>query len=321
MEQTCIDNGKLKDFSIYSYDEKFVPDVNIVLNEHNHHYFYQQYNGYKIAYVVWESTKFDDNFFERMLYFDELWVPSNWQKECIIQQGYSKNKVKVITEGVDTQIFYPEKVDLLEDYKDNRFKFLLFGRWEYRKATKEIIETFLKTFDKDEPVDLIVSVDNLYSIDGMNSTEERLKHYGFEDDRIKIKSFVSREDYIKYMKTGHVFLSCSRGEGWNLPLIEAMSCGIPAIYSNWSGQLEFAKGFGHPVKVIGEKLANFSGVDIPGNYCEPDFNDLSKKIRSVYENYSIFINKSLKESKIIRQNFNWKVAAEKAYKIINNIKI
>ena len=30
------------------------------------------------------------------------------------------------------------------------------------------------------------------------------------------------------MKNGHVFLSCARSEGWNLPLIEAMACGTPA---------------------------------------------------------------------------------------------
>ena len=43
---------------------------------------------------------------------------------------------------------------------DGRFKFFLAGRWDYRKSTKEIIETFLTTFDKNEPVDLIVSIDN-----------------------------------------------------------------------------------------------------------------------------------------------------------------
>ena len=35
----------------------------------------------------------------------------------------------------------------------------------------------------------------------------------------------------------------------NLPLIEAMACGTPSIYSNCSGQLEFAKGKGLPVKI------------------------------------------------------------------------
>ena len=123
-----------------------------------------------------------------------------WYDIDLIEQGYPSERVKVVPEGVHKDIFYPEKVNLLDDYNDGRFKFLLFGRWDYRKSTTEIIETFLKTFDKDEPVDLIASIDNPFSVDGMGSTDERLKHYGFEDDRIKIKSFVSREDYIKMGK-------------------------------------------------------------------------------------------------------------------------
>jgi len=327
VEQSLWENEELKDFPIYSYDENFIPDVNIVLVESNHYYMYHQYNGYKIAYVVWESTRFPDDQFNNLLSFDQLWVPSTWQKECAIEQGYPPERVKVVPEGVHKDIFYPEKVDLLDDYNDGRFKFLLFGRWDYRKSTIEIIETFLKTFDKDEPVDLIASVDNPFSVDGMNSTEERLKHYGFEDDRIKIKSFVSRGDYIKYMKTGHVFLSCARSEGWNLPLIEAMACGIPSIYSEWGGQLEFTKGLGYPVKVIEERPYNIGEGKTfndgegyyDGNYCEPDYNDLSKVMRDVYENYKDYRINSLIESEIIRRNFNWNKAAEKGYEILKEI--
>jgi len=141
----------------------------------------------------------------------------------------------------------------MKDYKDGRFKFILFGRWDYRKSTKEIIESFLKTFNSDEPVDLIVSIDNPFgkSLDGMETTEERLEFHGLKDKRIKIVHFPSREDYVKYLKSGHVFLSCARSEGWNLPLIESMACGTPSIYSNCSAQLEFAEGKGLPVKVKG----------------------------------------------------------------------
>ena len=74
-------------------------------------------------------------------------------------------------------------------YKDNRFKFILFGRWEYRKSTPEIIAAFLKTFKPEEPVDLILAVDNAdYAVDGMKTTEERLNHYNFKDNR-SIKLF------------------------------------------------------------------------------------------------------------------------------------
>jgi glycosyltransferase involved in cell wall biosynthesis len=293
--------------------------IEIVLSETNHHYYHclDKYKGFKIAYNVWESTKYSDDFFEILKEFDQFWCPSEWQKECIIKQGYPENKVFVVPEAVDGSIFNPAKLNYnLDLYKDNRFKFILIGRWEYRKSTKEIIETFLQTFNKNEPVDLILAVDNQdYSVDGMKTTEERLLYYGLNDDRLKVQHFLERQDYINYLRNGHVFLSCSRSEGWNLPLCESMACGTPSIYSNCSAQLEFAKGKGHPVNILGEKPIP-NGV---GNYYEPDFDDLKKIMRDVYTNYWEYKNKALEDSIIIRSKFSWENAANIAFEILNNI--
>jgi autotransporter strand-loop-strand O-heptosyltransferase len=317
--------GKLSDYNIYPDKSKeFFPDVNIVLSETNHHIFYHDYIGPKIAYNVWESTLQPEEFFNELLKYDEIWVPSKWQRECTINQGANPDKVKVVPEGVDIHTFFPEEVGKLEQYNDGRFKFLLFGRWDYRKSTKEIIETFLKTFSPDEPVDLIVSIDNMWGeeMDGYKTTEERLEGYGLTDPRIKMIHFPTREDYIKYLKTGHVFVSCARSEGWNLPLIEAMACGTPSIYSECSAQMEFAEGRGIPVKIVGEKPANandygrYTMSELPGNYYEPDFEDLSKKMRFVYENYNECKLKAIQDSIEIHQNFSWERIGQIGYNTI-----
>ena len=326
-QTVLVENKKRKDVPIYQkYGKDFKYDVNLVLSETNHHYFYDEYMGPKIAYNVWESTLQPQGFFNKLLQFDELWVPSKWQKECSIEQGFEEERVKVVPEGVDVDTFFPEEVEPLDTYKDGRFKFLLFGRWDYRKSTKEVIQTFLNTFNKDEPVDLVVSIDNRWGeqMDGFKTTKERLENYNLIDDRIKQLSFTSREDYIKYLKTGHVFLSCARSEGWNLPLIESMSCGTPSIYSECSGQLEFAEGRGIPVRIDSEKSANsndygrYTMSDLPGNYYEPDFNHLSEVMRDVYDNYKTYKEKSLKESIEIREQFNWNKVAEIGLNTIND---
>jgi len=317
-QRLWVEDGKMEDFTIYPSEEKeFFHDFNIVLNETNHHLYYEKYIGPKIAYNVWESTRQPEVFFNKLLEFDEIWVPSEWQKECTIEQGADPDKVKVVPEGVDVHTFYPETVDLLDEYKDGRFKFLLMGRWDYRKSTKEIIETFLKTFSPDEPVDLVVSIDNMWGeeMDGFKTTEERLQNYNLINPRVKIIHFPSREDYIKYLKTGHVFVSCARSEGWNLPLIEAMACGTPSIYSECSAQMEFAKGKGLPVKIVGEKPANendygrYKMSELPGNYYEPDFEDLSRVMRDAYLNYKTYKEKSVEESIDLRDKFSWEKIA------------
>ena len=320
-EQILWNNdGSRSNYKIYPNKSKeFLHDLNIVLCETDHHLFYDNYNGPKIAYNVWETTKQPENFFNKLKEFDELWVPSKWQRDVTIAQGYDPDKIKVVPEGVDTSVFYPETTTH-ELTSDGRFKFFLAGRWDYRKSTKEIIDTFLKTFNKDEPVDLIVSIDNPFSGDGLETTENRLKYYGLEDERVKVIHFPSREDYVKILKSCHVFLSCARSEGWNLPLIEAMACGIPSIYSNCSGQLEFATGKGIPVNILGEKPASDSSYnhfnEYAGNYYEPDFEDLSKKIKLAYEFNNDLKKNAIEDSSKIREQFSWEKIGEIGHKTI-----
>lgn len=290
------------DFPLYNYDGKFKPDVHIILMETDHHYFYDNYDGYKIAYNVWETTRYPDHFFKRLFYFDEVWVPTQWQFNCLVEQGYPKDRIFVVPEGVDIETFKP----IEEIPKKDKLRFLLFGRWDYRKATGEILQTFTETFKgMEDKVEMICSIENPYPNDGLNSTEERLKKYNIDPTLLKIVNFPPREDYVKYLQEGDVFVSCARSEGWGLPLCEAMSCGTPSIYSNWGAQLEYAENKGIPVNILGLKPANFERKDFTGDYCEPDFNDLREKLLDVYQYYNDFKRSALLEATEIHENFTW----------------
>lgn len=314
-------SGKHENFPLYvNYPNAGQFTVNIVLNDTNHNYFYEDYEGPKIAYNVWETTRQPNDFFERLKKFDQVWVPTEWQKKCTVAQGIKREKVKVVPEAVDVNKFKP----LNKTWNDDKFKFLVFGRWEYRKSTKEIIETFINTFKNIDNVELVLSVDNPFSNDGMSSTEERLDYYGLKDEKIKVIHFPSENEYIEYLQKGHVFVSCARSEGWNLPLIEAMACGTPSIYSNWGGQLEFAEGKGIPVDilylkdaVVGEGYSDV--VRLSGKYCEPDFNDLGRKMMDVYNNYKTYKERALIESDIIRSTFTWDNVANVAVEYLREL--
>jgi len=298
----------------------FTQDIDIILMDMHHKYFFDTYNApIKIAYTVWESTELGQGFFNQLLKFDYLWVVTQWHKDMIIKQGYPEDRVFVVNEGVDSTFFTPNET------QNENFKYLFFGRWDYRKAVPEIIQSFLKAFPNNDKVELVLSADNPYSVDGLSSTEERLDKYGFSDDRIKVLHFPSRAEYVNYIKSGNVLITCARSEGWNIPLIEAMAAGTPAIYSDWGAQLEFAKGLGNPIRIAMELPANigrdlgFAG-DTPGLYAEPDFADLQRVLLDCYDNYQERKESALNEAKIIRDNFNWSKVTKDAFGILQKIK-
>jgi FkbM family methyltransferase len=300
------------DEAMYGYKWDYTPDVHIVLAETNNYYFYDNYEGYKIAYNVWESTRYPDEFFKRLFYFDEVWVPTQWQFDCLVEQGYPEHKISIVPEGVDIQTFKPIK----DIPKKEKFRFLYFGRWDYRKGTTEVLKTFGDVFAGRADVELIASVENPYPYDGMNTTEERVDFHKINTENIKFIKFTPREDYIKYLQEGDVFVSCARSEGWNLPLIEAMACGTPSIYSNWGGQLEFANNKGLPVKISHMRPANIEHKNFPGEYCEPDWEDLGKVMLDAVEEHKNNKILAVVDAEDLHKNFNWDNVAKIACKLL-----
>lgn len=305
--------------------------IHLVLMETNHYYFYHDYEGPKIAYNVWESTRQPEHFFRRLLEYDQLWVPTEWQKQVSIEQGYPEDRVKVVPEGVDGNKFHPyesedERKKILEKYgiPEDAFVFMIFGRWDYRKATKEMIESFLNVFEDMENVYLVASIDNPFPADGFSTTEERMDHYGFNHDKIKILHFPPNEEYIKWLQLGDVFVSCSRSEGWNLPLIESIACGCVTICSDYGAQLEFADEVSHKVNIKEMKKPKevfmFRDSDVPGYWAEPDFKHLEKVMMDCYENHENNKEKALIQSEVIRDKFSWENAAKKASEYLEKFK-
>ena len=132
----------------------------------DHHYYYQDYDKFRVGYTVWETTEYPDKIFSINKKLRSTLGCFTMAKRLYCKTRYDKEKVKVVPEAVNSKVFYPNDKSTLPEYKDKRFKFILFGRWDYRKSTKEIIEAFLDEFDKNEKVDLVLSIDNVFAKDG-----------------------------------------------------------------------------------------------------------------------------------------------------------
>lgn len=308
--QTCSSEKGDVDLPIYNGIKNFINDYDIVLVDCHHQYYNDNYSGKKIFYNVWEKITYSDDFFQKLKTADQVWVPSYWQYECLIKQGFPRQQVKIVPEGIDPNELFPE------DLQNNElFTFLVLGKWEKRKSTKEIVKAFVELFGNNNKVQLLLSCSNNFPDDGHKSTKQRLEEINANCQNIKIIDFQERPEVVKMIKSSHVFLSCARSEGWNLPLIESLACGIPSIYSNCSGQLQFAKGLGIPVEVHGEILDQ---NDPMFGYYNPDYNDLKKKMLEIYNSYEFYKQKALKDSDFIRTNFTWEKAAKIAVDHLTN---
>lgn len=326
-QQTLWEDGRLKDFKLSGYDNSFIPDIHIIMTEANHHYHFQNYGKPVIAYFPWETTKLYQNFLDRLQKFEGIWVPSEWQKQVLVESGIDNNKISVVNEGVDPNKFYP-----INKERDGKLRILHIGPWEYRKSTYEIIKTFVKLFENNDDVELRLSIHSKINSE-YDTPENTFKKYGLPIlKNIVFLDTLSEDEYVKEIQNTDLYLSCSRSEGWNLPLIQALACNIPSIYSKCSGQLEFTnEDAGIGIDIVGQypatrklKVNNVDWCwdvygDYPGDLYEPNYKQLEDEIFNFYHSYKkgkTYPN----TSNVIHKNYDWNVISIKTNEILKKYK-
>ena len=156
-------------------------------------------------------------------------VPSISTKNDLIKfYKTEENKIAVIPEGVDREVFVPssEKSPMAEPY------ILFIGRIEERKNISMLIKAFELLCKENTPINLILIGKQGYGYDKIKEQIDSLSPKVKE--RIHELGYLPDDEKIKYLQGATVFAFPSLYEGFGLPILEAMACGVPVISSNTS---------------------------------------------------------------------------------------
>ena len=133
------------------------------------------------------------------------------------------------------------------------FVFLTSFEWGERKEPWLLLKAFSETFSAADPVRLLCKVMNR---NGALILKEEIGRIGLSPAGGKI-SWLFNLEFPHYQlaslyRSADAYISVSRGEGWDMPLMEAMACGLPAIATDWGAHTEFVHaGIAYPLAVKG----------------------------------------------------------------------
>lgn len=223
--------------------------------------------------ISWLAVDGKNQDFEGLDKFDHHIVWTEFGKEEIVQSlddilttrkitvdiSFETNpdKVSVVPLGVDTNTFYPiprseiDRIEILAKYFNFPFatpitseSFIIgfVGLNQHRRRIDLIISSFagwMRTGKYDAYLYLKVGSNNLKS--GIN-IRSLSRYYGIED-RVIINEYtgLSDSDMRSIYNCFDLFISCAQGGGWELPILEAMACGVPCIVpqggalGSWTG--------------------------------------------------------------------------------------
>lgn len=192
-----------------------------------------------VAYPFFELDTFNEIEKHHLGYPDDLIVSSKWAKD-VINNNIDREFITVIPPGIDRNLFNPNKVP--KKKSGQNVVFLNCGKWEVRKGHDILLDLFQKAFSVDNTVELWLMPTNPFLTPKEVSDWEQMyldSEMG-RAGRIKIFPWVGDHNEVaKIMAYADVGIFPSRGEGWNLELLEMMSLGKPVIATNYSAHTEF----------------------------------------------------------------------------------
>ncbi len=282
--------------------------------------------GHWVVIQPWEFGHLPQNwvavFNEKV---DEMWVPSSHVRRVYINSGIAEDRIFVIPNGIAPDKYHPNAKPYQLKTKKS-FKFLFVGGTIFRKGIDILLDVYLKMFSHKDDVCLVIKDmggDSFYK--GQN-IRERIRDFQSNPDSPEIEyidKILPEKDLIGLYTACNTLVHPYRGEGFGLPILEAMACGLPVIVTNGGACLDFcnetnsflidAKQIIYPEKLI-------SGMELTANVClfEPDKQDLYRKMRYAFNNAKEIRKTGELASQSIRQNFSWEKSSEL---VQNRIKI
>ena len=175
---------------------------------------------------------------------DEIWVPSSWLKECYVQSGVPEAKVVVVPNGVDAAVFRPDGERFpLKTAKGCKFLFL--GGTIQRKGIDLLLDAYVRRFRASDDVCLVIKEQGggIYGAPGLAETLGKLRQDDPTGPEIEyLTGDLTESEVAALYRSCDVLTAPYRGEGFGLPIAEAMASGLPVIVTAAGGARDFVDG-------------------------------------------------------------------------------
>ena len=294
-----------------------------------------------VGYLVWEGDKIPEYWCDYLIddRIDMILVPSTHTYNAVlktIESFFSRtdnltliqisnntdhlnkliDKIKRVPEGYDPSSFYPD------DDSHDTFTFVANKGWSQglndRGGIQYLLQAFAEEFNEDEDVSLKIKLNATYNIPGWDLARE-IDSLNLPKDRPKIftcNNNMTDKELRAFYNEGNVFVTTSMAEGFNLPALEALGCGLPVLTTHYGGQADFINeenGW-----LINEGEYDYYSKEISYEevkWFKPSIKQIRKKLRYIYNNQDEVVNK---HKKIITEPnlLTWLDSAKKIKELI-----
>ena len=255
---------------------------------------------------------------------DELWVPSEYVRNMYVACGIDPARVHVVPNGVDLEVFRPAASDRAANRTGPR-RFLYVGGVTMRKGIDILLSAWDLAFpDRD---DVVLVVKAALAAGAYGGPNQELRQRAAEDRTPRIELI---EDDLDTAGLADLYRSCEvfvlpyRGEGFAMPVLEAMASGVPVIATAGGPTDEFCPAdAGWRIRSLRremplDQLKGFEPDDTPW-MLEPDLNHLVELLTLAADAESDELVRRGLAGRAAAEQYGWDAIAARYQQRINEL--
>jgi glycosyltransferase involved in cell wall biosynthesis/tetratricopeptide (TPR) repeat protein len=275
-------------------------------------------HGAWVLIQPWEFGSIPAEWAEKAQAVDEIWCPSRYVRSLYLQAGIPREKLRVLPNGYNPAVHHPGAAPT-PIATSKRFKFLFVGGTIARKGSDLLLETYLKTFRRSDDVCLVIKDFGGKSAYQGQTLSEQIQAAQADPAAPEI---VYLDEELPERELAGLYTACDclvhpyRGEGFGLPVLEAMACALPVICTGGGSTDDFATDeFVHRIPATREFVGNeVSGMklDHRGWWLSPDPEALCLALRKAVEQAPQWRQRAQQGAEHMAAHWTWKNAAQTA---------
>jgi glycosyltransferase involved in cell wall biosynthesis len=271
-------------------------------------------SGKLVCILPWEHKAVPVRWIEEIeAKVDEVWTPSQFMRSAFLEAGLPAERVHVLYNAVDPDIFRPDG-PAMRPPSSKGFIFLFVGGAIRRKGIDLLLQAYADAFMPDDDVTLVIKDVGSRTFYSHNTKLGDVRQFAARRScphTIVLTEEMDDAALAALYRGANALVLPYRGEGFGMPLIEAMACGKPVITTGEGPALEFSssqEGYLIPAQEVevpepAPPLGRLSG---PWTWFEPNVAALAQTMRHVYEHREEAASRGRRAVAIIDQGFTWK---------------